>query len=192
MREQIADELNVVTLEDIASADGDLVDISIKANFKSLGAKFGGAVQEIAKAIASSDATALVKTLRASGDVILDKWEICLEDLVITEVPKSGWMVASHDGESVALDLELTPTLILAGHAREVIRFIQERRKSDGFDISDRINVAWNATAEIADAIAGHMTHIQDEILALSMAQELTMSIDDSEFGLAVVLTKAL
>ncbi|MEY4282680.1 MAG: hypothetical protein RL467_236, partial [Actinomycetota bacterium] len=31
-----------------------------------------------------------------------------------------------------------------------------------------------------------------DEILALSMVQDLTMSIDASEFGLAVVLTKAL
>jgi len=80
----------------------------------------------------------------------------------------------------------------LAGHAREVIRFIQERRKSDGFEISDRINVAWNATTEIADAIKGHASHIQDEILALSMVQDKTMSIDSSEFGLAVVLTKAL
>ena len=63
MREQIADELNVQSLEDIANADGDLVNISVKANFKSLGAKLGGAVQEIAKAIAATDATALVKTL---------------------------------------------------------------------------------------------------------------------------------
>jgi isoleucyl-tRNA synthetase len=66
MREQIADELNVQTLQDIATADGDLVDISVKANFKSLGAKFGGAVQEIAKAIAATDATVLVKTLRST------------------------------------------------------------------------------------------------------------------------------
>ena len=101
-------------------------------------------------------------------------------------------MVASHDGESVALDLELTPTLILASHAREVIWCIQERRRSDGFEISDRINVTWNATAEIADAIKDHSSHIQDEVLALSMVQEKTMSIDSSEFGLAVVLTKAL
>ena len=94
MREQIADELNVIDLQDIAHADGDLVDISIKANFKSLGAKYGGAVQEIAKAIAATDATALVKTLRASGTTQLGSWEITLDDLVITEVPKTGWMVA--------------------------------------------------------------------------------------------------
>jgi isoleucyl-tRNA synthetase len=190
MREQIADELNVQTLEDIASADGDLVDISVKANFKSLGAKFGGAVQEISKAIASTDATALVKTLRSAGTTTVGTWEISLDDLVITEVPKSGWSVSSHDGESVALDLELTPALIAAGSVREVIRFIQERRKSDGFDISDRINLTWNATDEIAAAIESDKQHIADEVLAVSMVRDQSLTVTDTEIGVEVVLVK--
>jgi isoleucyl-tRNA synthetase len=190
MREQIADELNVQTLEDIASADGDLVDISVKANFKSLGAKFGGAVQEISKAIASTDATALVKTLRSVGTTTVGTWEIALDDLVITEVPKSGWSVSSHDGESVALDLELTPALIAAGSVREVIRFIQERRKSDGFDISDRINLTWNATDEIAAAIESDKQHIADEVLAVSMVRDQSLTVTDTEIGVEVVLVK--
>ena len=190
MREQIADELNVQTLEDIASADGDLVDISVKANFKSLGAKFGGAVQEISKAIAATDATALVKTLRSKGSTSVGTWEIALDDLVITEVPKSGWSVSSHDGESVALDLELTPALIAAGSVREVIRFIQERRKSDGFDISDRINLTWNATEEIAAAIESDKQHIADEVLALSMVRDSSLVVTDAEVGVEVVLVK--
>ena len=190
MREQIADELNVQTLQDIATADGDLVDISVKANFKSLGAKFGGAVQEIAKAIAATDATALVKTLRASGITTVGTWEIALDDLVITEVPKSGWSVSSHDGESVALDLELTPALIAAGNVREVIRFIQERRKSDGLDISDRINVTWNATDEMAAAIETDLAHIADEVLALSITRDAGLAINDTEIGVEVVLVK--
>ena len=192
MREQIADELNVIELEDIASADGDLVDISVKANFKSLGAKFGGVVQEIAKAIASTDATVLVKELRAKGTSTIGAWEISLEDVVVTEVPKSGWMVSSHDGESVALDLALSPALILAGNAREVIRFIQERRKSDGFDISDRINVTWNAREEIVQAIEGNRAHIQDETLALSMVRDTSLTLDQGELGLSVQLVKSL
>lgn len=191
MREQIADELNVIALEDIANADGDLVDISIKSNFKSLGAKFGGAVQQIAKEIATSDATALVRTLRTEGVTKVAQWEIELGDVVITEVPKSGWMVASHEGESVALDLSLTPTLILAGHAREVIRFIQERRKSDGFEISDRIDILWNATPEIIDAIESDQAHIQDEVLAISMLRDESITVEASEIGLAVMLTKS-
>jgi isoleucyl-tRNA synthetase len=190
MREQIADELNVQTLQDIATADGDLVDISVKANFKSLGSKFGGAVQEIAKAIAATDATALVKTLRASGVTTVGTWEIALDDLVITEVPKSGWSVSSHDGESVALDLELTPALIAAGNVREVIRFIQERRKSDGLDISDRISVTWNATDEMAAAIETDLAHIADEVLALSITRDAGLAINDTEIGVEVVLVK--
>jgi isoleucyl-tRNA synthetase len=191
MREQIADELNVQTLQDIATADGDLVDISVKANFKSLGAKFGGAVQEIAKAIAATDATVLVKTLRSAGTTTVGTWQIALDDLVVTEVPKSGWSVSSHDGESVALDLELTPALIAAGNVREVIRFIQERRKSDGLDISDRINVKWNATDEMAAAIESDLGHISDEVLALSMTRDAELAITDSEIGVEVVLVKA-
>ncbi|CAN2195146.1 IleS Isoleucyl-tRNA synthetase [Candidatus Nanopelagicaceae bacterium] len=190
MREQIADELNVQTLEDIANADGDLVDISVKANFKSLGAKFGGAVQEIAKAIAAADATVLVKTLRSTGSTSVGTWEIALDDLVVTEVPKSGWSVSSHDGESVALDLQLTPALIAAGNVREVIRFIQERRKSDGFEISDRITVAWNASAEIAAAIEADQQHIADEVLATSMVRDSALAITDTEIGVEVKLVK--
>jgi isoleucyl-tRNA synthetase len=190
MREQIADELNVQTLEDIANADGDLVDISVKANFKSLGAKFGGAVQEIAKAIAATDATVLVKTLRSTGSTTVGTWEIALDDLVVTEVPKSGWSVSSHDGESVALDLELTPALIAAGNVREVIRFIQERRKSDGFEISDRISVTWNASDEMAAAIESDQQHIADEVLATSMVRDSALVITDAEVGVEVNLAK--
>jgi isoleucyl-tRNA synthetase len=87
MKDQIADELNVLELADIADADGDLVDISVKANFKSLGAKFGAEVQAIAKAISALDPTALVKELRKSGVAKVSTFEIELSDLVVTEVP---------------------------------------------------------------------------------------------------------
>ena len=192
MKEQIADELNVIDLQDIASADGDLVAITIKANFKSLGAKFGGAVQEIAKAIAQSDATSLAKTLRLSGSAkINNQWEIELADLVITEVPKTGWMVATHDGESVALDLALSPALIAAGKVREVIRLIQERRKSDGFDISDRISIKFNANEDIVRIVLAGIEHIKDEVLALVIAHDASISLAENELGMSVELIKA-
>jgi isoleucyl-tRNA synthetase len=191
MKEQIADELNVIDLADIADADGDLVDISVKANFKSLGAKFGKEVQDIAKAISATDATDLVKGLRKSGSAKVGAWEIDLADLVVTEVPKSGWMVASHDGESVALDLALTPELIEAGNVREVIRFIQERRKSDGFEISDRISVRWNAEQSVVAAINSAQAHISEEVLALEFVRDETLATSENDLGIEVVLAKA-
>jgi isoleucyl-tRNA synthetase len=191
MREQIADELNVIDLADIADADGDLVNISVKANFKSLGAKYGKDVQEISKAIAALDATTLVKTLRTSASTKVATWEIELGDLVVTEVPKSGWMVASHEGESVALDLALSQTLIDAGNVREVIRYIQERRKGDGFEISDRIKVRWNADAAIVAAISQSASHISDEVLALEFTHDQSLPAGDNDLQISAVLVKA-
>ncbi len=111
--------------------------------------------------------------------------------MVVTEVPKSGWMVASHDGESVALDLALSPELIASGNVREVIRLIQERRKSDGFEISDRISVRWSAPAELADVIAAHKAHISDEVLALSFELDASVAAGDNELSVGVILAKA-
>ena len=191
MKAQISDELNVIELEDIANADGDLVDISVKANFKSLGAKYGKAVQDVAKLVAAADATALVKGLRSTGSATLGEFAIEIDDLVVTEVPKSGWMVASHDGESVALDLALSPELIASGNVREVIRLIQERRKSDGFEISDRISVRWSAPAELVNVIAKHADHISDEVLALSFEFDAAVVAGENELSVGVILAKA-
>jgi isoleucyl-tRNA synthetase len=191
MKEQISDELNVLDLADIADADGDLVDVSIKANFKSLGAKYGKSVQDVAKLIAAADAVSLVKILRANPSAVLGEYQITLEDLVVTEVPKSGWMVASHDGESVALDLELTPELIASGNIREVIRAIQERRKSDGFDISDRITIKWNALDEHVKTIEDGTAHISEEVLATAMERDVSLATTDFELGLNFEISKA-
>jgi isoleucyl-tRNA synthetase len=73
---------------------------------------------------------------------------------------------------------------------REVIRLIQERRKSDGLDISDRVNITWNATDEIAEAIESDMQHIADEVLALSMVRDGSIAVTDAEVGVEVVLVK--
>ncbi|MFM8384981.1 MAG: class I tRNA ligase family protein, partial [Actinomycetota bacterium] len=121
LKDQIADELNVEHLDDLSSAP-DLVDISIKANFRSLGNKYGGAVQEISKALTALDAAELVSSVRRDGSAQLKYSggvaDISEEDLVITETPRTGWSVASHAGESVALDLALDARLIAKGVVR--------------------------------------------------------------------------
>jgi isoleucyl-tRNA synthetase len=190
MSDQIADELNVLELEDIASASGDLVSVSVKANFRSLGAKYGGAVQEVAKLIASADAAQLVAKVRNSGSANLGNFEIAIDDLVITEQPKSGWSVASNNGESVALDLTLTEALVNAGNVREVIRALQEGRKSAGFDISDRIVVSWNATSEVVPAVLESLEHIKREVLAIKMEQDQSL-LCDTELGFTFTVTRA-
>ena len=196
LRDQIADELNVEKLDDLASAESGLVDISIKANFRTLGAKFGGDVQAIAKVIAASDATALVSEIRTHGKFSLPYGdgtiaEVTEEDLVITETPRTGWAVASHSGESVALDLELSPELISKGIVREAIRAIQDARKASGFDVSDRIHVKWNSDAESSAAIESGKSWISEEVLALSFERDSALKPSDEELGLTLQLKKS-
>ena len=195
MKDQIAEELNVGRLEDIASAHGDLVDVKVKANFRSLGAKYGASVQEIAKAISTADPAELVESVRKDGSHTVasdgSAWEINSEDLVITEEPKEGWTVVSHEGESVALDLELTDDLVEAGHVREVVRFLQERRKTEDFDISDRILIMWNSNDEVAPAIEKALPHIKTEVLAVKMSRDFTLEVGKNDLGFSAILEKA-
>lgn len=196
LRDQIADELNVEQLDDLSAAGADLVDVSLKANFRTLGTKFGGDVQAIAKHLSALDAASLVAQVRAAGKVEISYEagkvaEIVEEDLVITETPRSGWAVASHSGESLALDLTLNPELIAKGVAREAIRAIQDARKASGFDISDRIKVSWNCSEEFAPAIDSGTKWISDEVLAVSFVRDTTLGTSQEELGLMLSLQKA-
>ncbi len=199
IRAHISDELNVVDMDSLSSAGGDLVDISIKANFRSIGTRYGGDVQAIAAAIGACDATALVREIRAANTATISykkdgaplDAQISIDDLVVTETPKSGWSVASHSGESVALDLALTPALIQAGLVREVIRAIQEERKNSGFDISDRISVTWNAPADTAAAIESAVAAISEEVLATGFTHDASLSHGENEIGLALKLSRS-
>ena len=122
---------------------GDLVDRSAKGNFRALGKRFGKQTPVVAAAIAAADARALAESLRASGTatVVLDgaEVEVSAEDVLLTETPREGWAVVTEGGETVALDLTLTPELRRAGLAREVVRLVQEARKSAGFEVTDRV-----------------------------------------------------
>ncbi len=198
IQSDIADELNILKIADISTAGADLVDISIKANFKSLGAKYGADVQDIAAKISTLNAAELVKDLRINSSASIDyetsdagkTAKIELADLVITETPRSGWSVASHNGESVALDLALTPELINAGLVREAIRAIQEERKRIGLDVSDRISVNWNAPTELANAINNAIAEISAEVLATEMKQIKAEKTAENEIGLWLKLIK--
>ena len=186
----------MLSLESLAATD-ELVDVTVKANFKTLGARFGKTTQEIAAQIANEDPRDLVAALRNGPTKITalgTEYDISSQDIVITEVPREGWTVASDAGESLALDLALTPELIGQGIARDVTRLIQDARKSSGFEISDRISVTWKAgAAATVDALNSHQGLICAEVLATSWQQGEVASptATDEELDLKVFIAKA-
>jgi isoleucyl-tRNA synthetase len=184
----VAAELNVVGLEPLA---GDLVDVTAKANFRALGKRFGKGVQAVAAAVAAADAADLAAGLRdgtAAVEVDGQRVELSPEEVIVTETPRTGWAVASGAGETVALDLEITPALRRAGLVREAVRLVQEARKTSGLEVSDRIELWWAASGELAEALVEGSARLAEEVLAVSVVQgEPTAQVtphEDAELGL--------
>ncbi len=171
LRELVSSELNVVALESLSTA-GDLVDVSVKANFRSLGRRFGKGVQAVAAVVAAADAASLAAALRAgTASVQVDGEAVALaaDEVVVTETPRTGWAVASGSGETVALDLAITPELRRAGLVREVVRLVQDARRTSGLDVSDRIELWWTADGELADALREGGSRLAEEVLAVRL-----------------------
>lgn len=194
---EITAELNVERLESFGSAV-DVVVHSAKANFRALGKRYGKQTPVVAKAIAEADAARLSAEL-AEGATSLDvegvgTVKLGIDDVFITERPREGWSVADVQGDTIALDLTLTPELVSAGRAREVIRFVQESRKAAGLEVTDRIDLAWDATdADLAEAVDSHGELIAAEVLATGMHRGEAADDwrRDEELGLAVKVTRA-
>jgi len=171
LRAQIAAELNVRAVEPLSTVAGDLVDYVVKPNFRALGRRFGKRTQVVAAAITSANAEALATELRDSGTtwVAVEDEPVAVspDEVIVTQTPRAGWSVATEAGETVALDLAITPELRREGLAREAIRLVQDARRADGLDVSDRIVLWWEATdPDLAEALAEQGPLIAGEVLA--------------------------
>ncbi len=173
LRALVAEELNVHELEPLDAAGGELVTYAVKPQFRSLGRRFGAATQAVAAAIVAVDPAALAHAVAAGSASVevpsLGTVPLTDADVVVTQTPLEGWGVATAGGETVALDLAVSPALRAEGWAREVVRLIQEARKTDRLDVTDRIELRWSSSdQEVAAALAGHAEMIAGEVLAIS------------------------
>jgi isoleucyl-tRNA synthetase len=199
LRADVAEELNIGALESLGSAGADLVDYSAKASFRALGRRFGKQTPRVAEAIAAADAAGLAAALREHGSatVEVDGQPVTVgpEEVLVAERPREGWSVVNDQGETVALDLELTPELVRAGLAREAVRLVQEARKREGLDVSDRIRLRWLADGDTAQALRAHTDLLAEEVLAVEVAEgapEAALTeYGDPGLGLRLWLAKA-
>ncbi|MBA2767840.1 MAG: isoleucine--tRNA ligase [Sporichthyaceae bacterium] len=185
LRRHVADELNVQGFDALA---GELVDRSAKGNFRTLGRRFAQRTPAVAAAIATTDPSALFESLRATGQATVvvegEPVQVGPDEVLLTETPREGWAVASDAGETVALDLTLTPELRRAGMAREVVRLVQEARKTSGLQVTDRVALRWAAGGELAEALREHADLVAREVLATSFEPaDLTVAAGDDVLG---------
>jgi isoleucyl-tRNA synthetase len=202
LRAEVSDELNCGELLSLTGTTSDLVDVSVKANYRALGKRFGKNTPNIADAISAADPVELVAALRSGNACVTFEGEVISigdDDVVVTETPRHGWAVASEAGETLALDLNVTPELRRAGLAREMVRLIQDSRKSSGFEVSDRISCWWTAQdPDLAESLREHGKLIGGEVLATVFTEgEPSVSVDsdsvvtDDEFGLIIRIRRS-
>lgn len=173
MKDVILDEVNIKELI-VLDDDSEIVSKSAKANFKSIGPKFGKKVKPAAEAIKSfgKDEITAIESGR-SVDLSIDGETITItpEDVEIINSEIKGWVVENESGVTVAIDTELTDELIEEGLAREFVNRIQNMRKDAGFDVTDRIKIFFNGSDKLVDAVISFQSYVSNETLAESLSK---------------------
>jgi isoleucyl-tRNA synthetase len=184
----MAEELNVKSIETARGLE-ELVHYTVRPNFKSLGPRLGPRVKTVATALAATDARALVDTLQSSGVVSVvadgDSVELTEDDLDIRVEGREEFALAQDGPYGVALDVHLTDELIAEGTAREIVRAVQDLRKSSGLAVQDRIEL-WLATPKHMPALRSHLDWIAGEVLATAVHTEGEAPADEPTSQLSV------
>jgi len=164
----ILSEVNVKEVEFLTDAAG-IISKKIKANFKTLGPKYGKLMKQISGEIAGfnqQDISNLEKSgnydLNINGETI----SLSLEDVEIQTEDVPGWLVASEGGLTIALDINLTEDLKQEGIAREFINKIQNIRKESDFEVTDRIVLKIQKHNFYNLAVANFAEYISNQTLA--------------------------
>ena len=171
----VAEELNVKDVGFAESAE-ELSGWRAKPNFPLLGPKLGRKVQDVAAALERDDGTAASALARGETVTLSDhdggQISLAPEDVELVQQTRSGWGVASDGAVTVALDLEPDEELRREGLARELIRAVQDLRKSAGLEVSDRIVLGVEGPGEVLPALQAHRDFVAQEVLAVEVRWE--------------------
>jgi isoleucyl-tRNA synthetase len=164
----IRDELNIKNIEFVERED-ELVSYKVLPDLKKLGKRLGQDLPKVKDGLAALGAASVAAAVKAGQSITIAGHALAPDDLIVQAQPKEGLVVAGEAGIVVALDTVLTPALVDEGLAREVVRRINDARKSANLDVSDRIIVRCEATERLAKAIESFKNYIQSETLSVEL-----------------------
>jgi isoleucyl-tRNA synthetase len=163
----IKSEVNVKEIDLIDENSGILVK-QIKPDFKKLGPLFGKEMKAVAQAITNFDQEKISK-IEKEGKIAIDvnnkSITLSLDEVTISSQDIEGWLVASQNGLTVALDITITPELKNEGIARELVNRIQNLRKELGFEVTDKIEITLQEDQKLIKAVSDNETYIKRETL---------------------------
>ncbi|MFA5327792.1 MAG: isoleucine--tRNA ligase [Prolixibacteraceae bacterium] len=178
----ILSEVNVKEVEYLNDSTG-IISKKIKANFKTLGPKYGKLMKQISGEIAGfnqEDIGQLEKSgsyqMNINGESVL----LGLDDVEIHTEDIPGWLVASEGGLTIALDINLTEDLKQEGIAREFINKIQNIRKESDFEVTDRIVLKIQKHDFYDLAVANFKEYISNQTLASELVMVDKLDVENS------------
>ncbi|MBQ5995423.1 MAG: isoleucine--tRNA ligase [Clostridia bacterium] len=192
----IAEELNVdkvLTDYDMES----LIQYEIKPQLKTLGPKYGRHLKAIGEYFCVERNTEIINTIKTDGvyRATIDgaEIELTMDDLLVTEKAKEGYIAETNYGVSVILNTALNDDLIERGSVREFISKVQNLRKSSGLEVTDHIVITAFSDDYIKDVIAKNEDFIKSELLcdSLTLADTSDNEFKIDEHKVNVTITKA-
>lgn len=192
----IEEELNVkkVTFVDNLS---EYMNINVVPNFKICGAMFGKNLKQFQELLTKLDNESINHLYNNESIMIQfndENLEITPDMVNIRITSKEGFNVGMANQNFIILNTELNEDLILEGDAREIISKVQQLRKNNDFEITDRIKFYYNGDEEITKTIAKFYEYIQNETLSLEIikAEDLTENVDINghKMSIKLVVTK--
>ncbi len=171
MKDLILAEVNVKELK-IADASAHVLVKRVKPNFRELGKRYGKLMKALA-ALLTELSQEEIATLEQTGTLHLEvegqPVDVQASDVEIISEDMPGWLVANEGRVTVALDITVTDALKCEGTARELVKRIQNLRKSSGLEITDRIRVTLQSQKETDAAVAQFGDYIAQQVLASAL-----------------------
>jgi len=171
----VRDELNVRELRFVSAAD-ELGELELKANYRTLGPRFGKEMPVVAAAVAALDPSRVAARLREGGTVGISvggqDHQLTTDDLIVAMKPLEGYQVEREGSHAVALELEIDIELQVEGWAREIVHAVQAARRDAGLEVSDRIELTLSGDEDLLLAARAHQDYIAGETLATRIAYE--------------------
>ena len=94
--------------------------------------------------------------------------------------------------QKIILNVELNEELLNEGLARETVSKIQQLRKNNNFEVSDKINVYYNSDEEYFDKISNYLDYIKSETLCneFTKKDDLNKDIDINDYKVGFELER--
>ena len=173
----LAAEVNVKDVQVVAS-DHDLVRLKGKANFRTLGKRYGKDTPAAAAAVAQLEVSKL-QELEQGGTVRAGEFEFRPEDVTVTREVASEWLVQSDGPYVVALDPHVSDDLMQEGLAREVVNRVQRLRKEAGYDYTTRIELSVAGAEDVVAATRAFQGFVEGEVLARRLVLDAALDEPD-------------